>query len=72
AVPQVFNAYQTSGFIFMRVLIPAWLLHYYLKYHVSKKPYGIVVSNPAIFPGDRILETGEVVPPLADEPSEHH
>lgn len=35
AVPQVFNAYQTSGFIFMRVLIPAWLLHYYLKYHVS-------------------------------------
>ncbi|NXC46945.1 NDUB6 dehydrogenase, partial [Penelope pileata] len=69
---KVFGAYQTSGFILVRVLIPAWLLHYYVKYHVSKKPYGIVTSNPAIFPGDRILETGEIVPPLKDEPAEHH
>lgn len=35
AVPQVFNAYQSSGFFLLRVLIPAWLLHYYVKYHVS-------------------------------------
>lgn len=31
----MFNAYQTSGFVLVRVLIPAWLLHYYMKYHVS-------------------------------------
>lgn len=47
---KVFNAYQSSGFFLLRVLIPAWLLHYYVKYHVSKKPYGITMSNPAVFP----------------------
>lgn len=31
----MFNAYQSSGFFLLRVLIPAWLLHYYVKYHVS-------------------------------------
>ncbi|XP_015732832.1 NADH dehydrogenase [ubiquinone] 1 beta subcomplex subunit 6 isoform X1 [Coturnix japonica] len=69
---KVFSAYQTGCFFVGRVLIPAWLLHYYMKYHVAKKPYGIVMSNPPIFPGDRILETGEIVPPLADESSGHH
>ncbi|XP_015732833.1 NADH dehydrogenase [ubiquinone] 1 beta subcomplex subunit 6 isoform X2 [Coturnix japonica] len=41
-------------------------------WRMKKKPYGIVMSNPPIFPGDRILETGEIVPPLADESSGHH
>ncbi|XP_010084243.1 PREDICTED: NADH dehydrogenase [ubiquinone] 1 beta subcomplex subunit 6, partial [Pterocles gutturalis] len=70
--PQVYKAYQTGGFVLLRVLIPAWLVHYYLKYHIMKKPHGIVVSNPRIFPGDRILETGEVLPPLKEDPHEHH
>ncbi|NXJ93230.1 NDUB6 dehydrogenase, partial [Corythaixoides concolor] len=31
---QVFKAYETSGFILFRVLVPAWVVLYYLKYHV--------------------------------------
>lgn len=33
-VPQVFKAYQTAGFVLVRVLVPAWVICYYLKYHV--------------------------------------
>ncbi|NXY78926.1 NDUB6 dehydrogenase, partial [Glareola pratincola] len=39
---------------------------------VQKNPHGVVMSNPRIFPGDRILETGEIIPPLKEEPGEHH
>ncbi|KFV95818.1 NADH dehydrogenase [ubiquinone] 1 beta subcomplex subunit 6, partial [Eurypyga helias] len=70
--PQVFKAYQTGGFVLTRVLVPAWIIHYYVKYHVMKVPHGVIMSNPRIFPGDRILETGEVIPPLKEDPSEHH
>uniref|UniRef100_A0A4X2KFD4 NADH dehydrogenase [ubiquinone] 1 beta subcomplex subunit 6 n=1 Tax=Vombatus ursinus TaxID=29139 RepID=A0A4X2KFD4_VOMUR len=28
------------------------------------RPYGIVEKKPKIFPGDKILETGEVIPPM--------
>ncbi|NXE24239.1 NDUB6 dehydrogenase, partial [Ardeotis kori] len=69
---QVFKAYQTGGYVLTRVLVPAWIILYYLKYHVMKTPHGVVMSNPRIFPGDRILETGETVPPLKEEPGEHH
>lgn len=33
-----------------------------------RKPHRVLSSHQ----GDRILETGETVPPLADEPSGHH
>ncbi|XP_030337173.1 NADH dehydrogenase [ubiquinone] 1 beta subcomplex subunit 6 isoform X1 [Strigops habroptila] len=69
---QVYKTYQTGGFVLVRVLIPAWIILYYLKYHGMKKPHGIVMSNPRIFPGDRILETGEIIPPMKEEPEEHH
>ncbi|NXS92392.1 NDUB6 dehydrogenase, partial [Jacana jacana] len=69
---QVFKAYQTSGFVLVRVLFPAWIIHYCLKYHVNKTPLGVVMSNPRIFPGDRILETGELIPPLKAEAGKHH
>ncbi|XP_074742164.1 NADH dehydrogenase [ubiquinone] 1 beta subcomplex subunit 6 [Strix uralensis] len=69
---QVFKACQTSGFILTRVVVPFWIIVYYMKYHVMKMPHGVVSSNPRIFPGDRILETGEIMPPLKDEPDEHH
>lgn len=69
---QVYKAYQTGGFVLVRVLIPAWIILYYVKYHGMKKPHGIIMSNPRIFPGDRILETGEIIPPMREEPDEHH
>ncbi|KAM6250266.1 NADH dehydrogenase [ubiquinone] 1 beta subcomplex subunit 6 [Porphyrio hochstetteri] len=69
---QVFKAYQAGGFLLLRVLIPSWIACYYVKYHVMKKPLAVVMSNPAIFPGDRILETGEIIPPLKEDPHEHH
>ncbi|XP_055150006.1 NADH dehydrogenase [ubiquinone] 1 beta subcomplex subunit 6 isoform X4 [Symphalangus syndactylus] len=37
-----------------------------------EKPYGIVERKPRIFPGDIILETGEVIPPMKEFPDQHH
>uniref|UniRef100_A0A8C9IJD2 NADH dehydrogenase [ubiquinone] 1 beta subcomplex subunit 6 n=1 Tax=Piliocolobus tephrosceles TaxID=591936 RepID=A0A8C9IJD2_9PRIM len=31
----VHGVYQKSIFIFTHVLVPAWIIHYYMKYHVS-------------------------------------
>ncbi|XP_028833565.1 NADH dehydrogenase [ubiquinone] 1 beta subcomplex subunit 6 [Denticeps clupeoides] len=61
-----FKAYNAGVFAFTRVLIPAWIVHYYVKYHSSNRPYGIVELKPRLFPGDTILETGEVVPNLPE------
>ncbi|XP_048384170.1 NADH dehydrogenase [ubiquinone] 1 beta subcomplex subunit 6 [Stegostoma tigrinum] len=55
-----------------RLLIPAWITHYYVKYHVATKPYGIVSVKPRIFPGDTVLETGEVIPPMQEDAQNGH
>ncbi|XP_022357476.1 NADH dehydrogenase [ubiquinone] 1 beta subcomplex subunit 6 isoform X2 [Enhydra lutris kenyoni] len=68
----IYKAYRHSVFAFTHVLIPAWIIHYYIKYHVNTKPYGIVERKPRIFPGDTILETGEVIPPMKEFPDQHH
>ncbi|NP_001125422.1 NADH dehydrogenase [ubiquinone] 1 beta subcomplex subunit 6 [Pongo abelii] len=68
----VHGVYQKSIFVFTHILVPAWIIHYYMKYHVSEKPYGIVETKPRIFPGDTILETGEVIPPMKEFPDQHH
>ncbi|XP_031232918.1 NADH dehydrogenase [ubiquinone] 1 beta subcomplex subunit 6 [Mastomys coucha] len=68
----IFKAYRSSLYTVSHVLIPLWFVHYYVKYHVATKPYGIVGSKPRIFPGDTILETGEVIPPMRDFPDQHH
>ncbi|XP_026880170.2 NADH dehydrogenase [ubiquinone] 1 beta subcomplex subunit 6 [Electrophorus electricus] len=67
-----FKVYNAGVFAVTRLLIPAWIIHYYLKYHVSKMPYGIVHLKPRLFPGDTILETGEVVPDLPEMGSHGH
>ncbi|XP_056315287.1 NADH dehydrogenase [ubiquinone] 1 beta subcomplex subunit 6 [Danio aesculapii] len=54
------------------VLLPAWVLHYYLKYHVSETPYAIGAQKLRLFPGDVILETGEVVPDLPEDSHGHY
>ncbi|XP_030049599.1 NADH dehydrogenase [ubiquinone] 1 beta subcomplex subunit 6 [Microcaecilia unicolor] len=69
---KVYKTYGTGVFVITRVLIPAWIVHYYVKYHVQTKPYGIMALKPRIFPGDRIIETGEVIPPLDEKHEEHH
>ncbi|XP_021070761.1 NADH dehydrogenase [ubiquinone] 1 beta subcomplex subunit 6-like [Mus pahari] len=38
----------------------------------ATKPYAIVSMKPRIFPGDTIMETGEVIPPMRDFPDQHH
>ncbi|XP_062984607.1 NADH dehydrogenase [ubiquinone] 1 beta subcomplex subunit 6 isoform X1 [Elgaria multicarinata webbii] len=68
---QVFKTYNAGKFFTVRLLIPLWLVHYYVKYHITAQPYGIVESKRMLFPGDKILETDEVVPPL-EVPSSHH
>uniref|UniRef100_A0A2K5TIZ5 NADH dehydrogenase [ubiquinone] 1 beta subcomplex subunit 6 n=1 Tax=Gorilla gorilla gorilla TaxID=9595 RepID=A0A2K5TIZ5_GORGO len=46
----VHGVYQKSIFVFTHVLVPVWIIHYYMKYHVSEKPYGIVEKKSRIFP----------------------
>uniref|UniRef100_A0A8D0GCN7 NADH dehydrogenase [ubiquinone] 1 beta subcomplex subunit 6 n=1 Tax=Sphenodon punctatus TaxID=8508 RepID=A0A8D0GCN7_SPHPU len=36
----------------------------------QKKPYGVVAVKRRLYPGDTILETGEVIPPM-EIPSSH-
>uniref|UniRef100_A0A8C4J0J1 NADH dehydrogenase [ubiquinone] 1 beta subcomplex subunit 6 n=1 Tax=Dromaius novaehollandiae TaxID=8790 RepID=A0A8C4J0J1_DRONO len=72
---QVFRAYQSGAFAVTRVLLPATIVLYYVKYHVmvgagsAAGPAGLA---PRAAGGDRILETGEVFPPLKEEPGDHH
>merc|ERR1712035_82206 len=58
-------------FTLTRLLLPAWIVHYYVKYHVAQKPFAIVDLKPKLFPGDTILETGEVVPDLPESHGHH-
>ncbi|KAL4640480.1 NADH dehydrogenase ubiquinone 1 beta subcomplex subunit 6 [Arapaima gigas] len=67
-----YKVYSGGVFTLTRLLIPAWIVHYYVKYHVAKRPYGIVEVKPKLFPGDTILETGEVIAPLPEEDSHGH
>ncbi|KAJ8407556.1 hypothetical protein AAFF_G00274130 [Aldrovandia affinis] len=68
-----YKVYNAGVFTFTRLLIPAWIVHYYVKYHITKRPYGIVEMKPKLFPGDTILETGEVIPDLPEvEGHGHH
>ncbi|XP_053321817.1 NADH dehydrogenase [ubiquinone] 1 beta subcomplex subunit 6 [Spea bombifrons] len=67
-----FKTYNAGVFALTKLLIPAWVIHYYVKYHIMEKPYGIVNLKPRVFPGDVILETGEVIPPLEETHNEHH
>ncbi|KAM6972134.1 NADH dehydrogenase [ubiquinone] 1 beta subcomplex subunit 6 [Aplochiton taeniatus] len=66
-----FKAYNAGMFTLTRLLIPAWLVHYYMKYHVAKMPYGIVELKPRLFPGDVIQETGDVIPDLPESHGHH-
>ncbi|XP_036430672.1 NADH dehydrogenase [ubiquinone] 1 beta subcomplex subunit 6 [Colossoma macropomum] len=67
-----FRAYRAGTFALTRILIPAWIVHYYMKYHVTKMPYGIVELKPRLFPGDTVLETGEVIPDLPEAGGHGH
>ncbi|KAM8880054.1 NADH dehydrogenase [ubiquinone] 1 beta subcomplex subunit 6 [Spinachia spinachia] len=66
-----YKAYTGGVFALTRLLIPAWITHYCIKYHIAKRPYGIVEVKPKLYPGDTILETGEVVPDLPPTHGHH-
>ncbi|XP_020633315.1 NADH dehydrogenase [ubiquinone] 1 beta subcomplex subunit 6 [Pogona vitticeps] len=68
---QVFKTYNTGVRIFVYVLVPTWVIHYYIKYHLMKRPHAVRYPLPKVYPGDVIQETGEVIPPL-EIPSSHH
>uniref|UniRef100_A0A4W3IGJ5 NADH dehydrogenase [ubiquinone] 1 beta subcomplex subunit 6 n=1 Tax=Callorhinchus milii TaxID=7868 RepID=A0A4W3IGJ5_CALMI len=69
---KTYKACQAAGKTITWLLIPAWLAHYYLKYHIEAKPFGTVAVKPRIFPGDTIMETGEVVPAMRKEAHQEH
>ncbi|MBN3306140.1 NDUB6 dehydrogenase, partial [Amia calva] len=45
-----YKAYSAGVWTFTRLIIPAWIVHYYVKYHVATKPYAIVEVKPKLFP----------------------
>ncbi|KAB1252176.1 E3 ubiquitin-protein ligase Topors [Camelus dromedarius] len=60
----IYKSYRHSVFAFTHVLIPVWIIHYYLKYHVNVAAYvakvGILVTN-----SDKRRSGGEYTkPPL--------
>ncbi|XP_076003756.1 NADH dehydrogenase [ubiquinone] 1 beta subcomplex subunit 6 [Genypterus blacodes] len=59
-----YKAYKGGVFTITRLLIPLWITHYCVKYHIATRPYGIVELKPRLFPGDTVLETGEVLPDI--------
>uniref|UniRef100_A0A8C8RGK0 NADH dehydrogenase [ubiquinone] 1 beta subcomplex subunit 6 n=1 Tax=Pelusios castaneus TaxID=367368 RepID=A0A8C8RGK0_9SAUR len=59
-----------AGYAF-NLVFPMWIVYYYLKYHLEPSPGLIVDQKHRIFPGDRILETGEIMPPMEEEPTDH-
>ncbi|XP_061102557.1 NADH dehydrogenase [ubiquinone] 1 beta subcomplex subunit 6 [Conger conger] len=67
-----FKAYNAGVFTFTRLIIPAWIVHYCVKYHIDKRPFGIVEMKPRLFPGDTVLETGEVIPAFPEEEGHGH
>ncbi|XP_040043193.1 NADH dehydrogenase [ubiquinone] 1 beta subcomplex subunit 6 [Gasterosteus aculeatus] len=66
-----YKAYNGGVFALTRLLIPAWIAHYCVKYHIAQRPYGIVEVKPKLYPGDTILETGEIVPDLPETHGHH-
>ncbi|TRY65417.1 hypothetical protein DNTS_004212 [Danionella cerebrum] len=67
-----FNAYRYAS-LGMKFMIGVWAIYYYGKYHVAHRPYSIVTKKLPLYPGDVILETGEVVPefPVTEGHSHH-
>uniref|UniRef100_A0A3B4XZ27 NADH dehydrogenase [ubiquinone] 1 beta subcomplex subunit 6 n=1 Tax=Seriola lalandi dorsalis TaxID=1841481 RepID=A0A3B4XZ27_SERLL len=61
-----YKAYRGGVFTLTRLLIPAWVVHYYVKYHVAVSKLKCLM----LF-GDTILETGEVVPDLPETHGHH-
>ncbi|XP_047434977.1 NADH dehydrogenase [ubiquinone] 1 beta subcomplex subunit 6 [Mugil cephalus] len=66
-----YKVYKGGVFTLTRLLIPIWISHYFVKYHVATRPFGIVGVKPKLFPGDTILETGEVLPDLPETHGHH-
>ncbi|XP_068127464.1 NADH dehydrogenase [ubiquinone] 1 beta subcomplex subunit 6 [Hyperolius riggenbachi] len=67
-----FKTYNFGVSAFKRIIIPVWIVHYFVKYHMTKVPYGIQYQKPRLYPGDVIKETGEVIPPMEEPASSHH
>ncbi|XP_017293723.1 NADH dehydrogenase [ubiquinone] 1 beta subcomplex subunit 6 [Kryptolebias marmoratus] len=66
-----YKVYRGGVFTLTRLLIPFWVIHYYAKYHASQRPFGLMERRPRLFPGDTIMETGEVLPDLPDTHGHH-
>ncbi|CAJ1052366.1 NADH dehydrogenase 1 beta subcomplex subunit 6 [Cheilinus undulatus] [Xyrichtys novacula] len=66
-----FKAYRGGVSTLTQLLIPLWVIHYFVKYHLATTPCGILNRKPHIYPGDTILETGEVIPDLPESHGHH-
>ncbi|CAI9559605.1 unnamed protein product [Staurois parvus] len=65
---KVYNAGKSAAVL----LVVTWAVHYWSKYHLANKPYGITFGKLPLYPGDVIEETGEVIPPMKEPTSAHH
>lgn len=59
---QVHGVYQKGIFIFTHILVPAWIIHYYLKYHVSVS----MSSSEFIFILSKIIFYVDILPYLVE------
>ncbi|XP_002739464.1 NADH dehydrogenase [ubiquinone] 1 beta subcomplex subunit 6-like [Saccoglossus kowalevskii] len=45
------RAWRTGSKVFLFMILPVWVAHYMTKYH-NNKPGNLVMSKPALYPGD--------------------
>ncbi|KAG8595273.1 hypothetical protein GDO81_001476 [Engystomops pustulosus] len=45
-----FKTYNIGVSAVKRILIPAWIVHYFVKYHLETSPYGVVYKKPRLYP----------------------
>uniref|UniRef100_A0A2I3RVX5 NADH dehydrogenase [ubiquinone] 1 beta subcomplex subunit 6 n=1 Tax=Pan troglodytes TaxID=9598 RepID=A0A2I3RVX5_PANTR len=65
----VHGVYKKSIFVFTHVLVPVWIIHYYMKYHVSVKFIFNIVQNYFLCGYLTLLK---VIPPMKEFPDQHH
>ncbi|XP_066460465.1 NADH dehydrogenase [ubiquinone] 1 beta subcomplex subunit 6 [Eleutherodactylus coqui] len=67
-----FKTYNVGVSAVTSILIPLWIIHYVVKYHLEPTPNVVVTRRPLLFPGDIIEETEEMVPPIQQPSGDHH
>lgn len=58
---QIYKAYRHSVFAFTHVLIPAWIIHYYIKYHVNVSMFKVCIFQNLLLILYRIISYAGII-----------